>query len=89
VVRRPHSVNGRGTDPADRTHASAPVVMWRSSQHIVDPGTRLHRGDNVRVRAVPGPRHGTNGRVSPRINQYEALSRRSGCSCLASVIASE
>ena len=32
----------------------------------------------MRNRAVPGPRHGTTGRVSPRINEYEALSRRSG-----------
>jgi hypothetical protein len=78
VVRRPHAVNGRGTDPADRTNASEPAVMRRTNQDVVDPGTRLHRRDNVRIRAVPGPRHGTNGRVSPRINEYEALSRRSG-----------
>jgi hypothetical protein len=78
VVRRPHAVNGRGTDPSDRTNTSTPVVVWRTNQHVVDPGARLHRGDNVRVRAVPGPRHGTNGRVSPCINQYEALLRRSG-----------
>lgn len=68
MIRGPDTAHGCGADPANRADMTAPTGVRRPHEHVVEPGARLHGGEDVGVRSIPCPRIGPSGRVPPSID---------------------